>query len=76
MAKQNRTPLQVSPDFKKKLDDLQKKIMMSKGQKISLRELTDEIIKSPIFDDIENKILKTGDVKMDIKIKLDRRMFG
>jgi hypothetical protein len=74
MAKPNRTPLQVSPEFKKKLDEIQKKIMMSQGQKKSLREITEDIIASPIFKDIEKNLIKTGDIKMDIKIKLDRRI--
>lgn len=73
MAKLNRTPLQVAPEFKKKLDEIQKKIMMAKGEKISLREITEEIISSPLFSDIEKSIIKSGDIKMDIKIKLDRR---
>jgi hypothetical protein len=73
MAKANRTPLQVSPEFKKKLDEIQKKIMMARGEKRSLREITDDIVASPIFHDIEKNLTKTGDIKMDIKIKLDRR---
>ncbi len=76
MAKANRSPLQVSPEFKRKLDEIQKKIMMSKGEKRSLREITDDIVSSPIFNDIENSMIKTSNnLKMDIKIKLDRRMF-
>jgi len=74
MAKPNRTPLQVSPEFKKKLDEIQKKIMMSQGEKKSLREITQEIISSPIFNEIEKNLIKSGDIKMDIKIKLDRRL--
>jgi hypothetical protein len=74
MAKPNRTPLQVSPEFKKKLDEIQKKIMMSQGEKKSLREITSEIISSPMFNEIEKNIIKSGDIKMDIKIKLDRRI--
>lgn len=73
MAKPNRSPLQVSPEFKKKLDDLQKKIMMSKGEKRSFREITDDIVTSPIFNEIEKNLIKSGEIKMDIKIKLDRR---
>ena len=73
MALKNRTPLQVSPEFKKKLDEIQRKIMMSQGEKRSLREITDEIVASPQFSDIERNIVKSGDIKMDIKIKFDRR---
>lgn len=75
MAKQNRIPLQVSPEFKRKLDEIQKKIMMSQGEKRSLREITEEIIASPLFFYLEKSLVKTGDIKMDIKIKLDKRAF-
>ena len=72
MAK-NRTPLQVSPEFKKKLDEIQKKIMMAQGQKKSLREITTDIISNPMFNDKEKSLIKAGDIKVDLKIKLDRR---
>jgi len=73
MAKPNRTPLQVSPEFKRKLDEIQKKIMMSQGEKKSLREITEDIINSPMFNEIEKNLIKSGNLKMDIKIKLDGR---
>jgi len=75
MALKNRTPLQVSPEFKKKLDEIQKKIMMSQGQKKSLREITTDIISNPMFDNLEKSLIKAGDLKVDLKIKLDRRFF-
>ena len=74
MAKPNRIPLQVSPVFKKKLDEIQKQIMHSQGEKKSLREITEAIINSPLFNDIEKNLIKTGDIKMDIKVRLDRRV--
>jgi hypothetical protein len=76
MAKPNRIPLQVSPEFKRKLDEIQKKIMFAQGEKKSLREITNEIIASPQFTDIEREIIKSGNIKMDIKIKLDRRFLS
>ena len=75
MVRKNRTPLQVSPEFKKRLDEIQRKIMMSQGEKKSLREITDDIVSSPMFPDIEKSLVKAGNIKMDFKIKLDRRMF-
>ena len=48
---------------------------MEKGEKKSLRDLTEDIILSPLFKDIENNIIKSGDIKMNIKIKMDRRFF-
>ena len=75
MAKANRTPLQVSPEFKKKLDEIQREIMMAQGKKKSLREITDDIVTSPMFNEIEKNMIKAGNIKVDFKIKLDRRMF-
>jgi len=76
MKKSNRLPLQVSPEFKKKLDELQKKIMMKRGEKPSLRELTEEIISNPLFNEIEQKIVngEIGDINMNINLKFDRRV--
>ena len=74
MAKLNRTPLQVDPKFKEKLDQIQKKIMMAKGEKKSLREITNDIISSPLFDDIEKSIVKAGDIKLDLRVRMDRRL--
>jgi len=73
MAKPNRNPMQVSHEFKKRLDDLQRKIMISQGQKKSLREITTEIISNPMFNEIEKNMIKAGNIKVDLKIKLDRR---
>ena len=74
MALKNRIPLQVSPEFKRKLDEIQRKIMMAKGEKISLRAITEDIIASPLFNDIEKELIKSGNIKMDIKVKLDGRI--
>jgi len=73
MALKNRNPMQVSPEFKKKLDDIQRKIMLSQGQKKSLRDITTDIISSPMFNEIEKNIVKAGNIKVDLKIRLDRR---
>ena len=72
MAK-NRSPLQVSPEFKKRLNEIQKNIMKAQGEKKSFREITENIIKSPLFEDIEKNLIKTGEIKLDLQIKLDRR---
>lgn len=70
MSKQ-RVPLQVAPEFEKKLKDLQKKIMMKQGKNISLRDLTEKISKTKDFENLENTILKNP--SLDIKIKFDVR---
>ena len=67
-------PLQTSPEFKRRLDEIQKKIMMAKGTKVSLREITEQIIKSPLFNDIEKNLIKAGDIKVDFKIRFDKRL--
>jgi len=67
-------PLQTSPEFKRRLDEIQKKIMMAKGKKVSLREITEQIIKSPLFNDIEKNLIKAGDIKFDVKIRFDKRL--
>lgn len=72
--KKTRVPLQVSERFAEGLRELQRKVRMTTGTEKSLRELTDEIVSSEIFKDMESKILKQGDLKMNIKIKLDRRI--
>ena len=73
MARANRTPLQVSPEFKRKLDEIQRGIMRSQGEKKSLREITDDIVASPMFRDIERNLINSGDIKVDLKIKFDKR---
>ena len=75
MAKANRSPLQVSPEFKKRLDEIQREIMMAQGKKKSLREITDDIVENPMFNEIEKNMIKSGNIRVDFKIKLDRRLF-
>jgi hypothetical protein len=71
----DRFPLQVSPEFKKRLDELQKKIMMSKGEKKSLRQLTTDIARSPFFKEMEDKIIRGDDIQIGINLKFDKRIF-
>lgn len=75
MAKTNRIPLQVSPKFSEKLKELQRKIRMKTGNERSLRDLTDDIAMSQLFDEVEKTILDGG-LNMDIKVRFDRRIFG
>jgi hypothetical protein len=73
MAKR-RVPLQVSPDFELKLKNLQRNIMMKQGCKKSLRDLTEEIIRNPLFEDIENKMLQNPSFDINLKLKFDKRL--
>lgn len=77
MAHPKRTPLQVSDTFLIKLKELQRKVRMNTGDEKSLRELTEHIASSNLFSDIEKQILHSTDkINMDIKIRLDKRVFG
>jgi len=73
MSSKIRVPMQVSPSFETKIKKLQEKIMRQHGKKESLRDLTETIAKNPNFDRLEEAILKSGTINLDIKIKLDKR---
>jgi len=74
MTTKPRSPLQVSDKFLNKLKDLQKKVRMSTGTERSLRELTDDLVSTPAFEELEKKIGKK-DINIGLDIKFDRRMF-
>lgn len=69
----SRSPLQVSDKFLKKLKDLQVKVRMTTGKEKSLRELTDELVSTPAFEDLERKLAKAQNIKVDFNINFDRR---
>lgn len=66
----NRVPMQVNPDFKKKIKELQKEIMRLKQEKPSYNALTKEIIKCPAFHLVEKQLLN---IEEKINLKMDRR---
>lgn len=68
----SRSPLQVSDNFLNKLKELQRKIRMKTGNEKSLRELTEDLVRTPAFNELE-KQLAQGNMKMDFTIKFDRR---
>lgn len=72
MTLKNRKPVQVSPIFKDKLDELYRKLW-TKGKKSSFRQLTEDIVQNPLFEDIEKQILEGKELNFDIKVRLDRR---
>lgn len=76
MAK-SRSPLQVSDNFHKKMLELQKRIMMKTGEKPSLRFLTDKLINTNAFEELEGMLLKRqkNPNMIDFNIKFDRRLF-
>ena len=71
MAGKSRVPMQVAPEFDNRIKELQQKIMKKHGRKISYRDLTEKIAKTPNFDELEKSILNVG--KDAIKINFDRR---
>jgi len=71
VAGKSRVPMQVSPEFEARIKKLQKEIMKKDGEKISMRDLTEKVVKSTSFDDLEKSILNMAN--FDINIGLDRR---
>ena len=73
MAHKTRSPLQVSDKFLIRLKELQRKIRMKTGSERSLRELTDDLVSTPAFDEIEKKLARS-DINFDFSIKFDKRL--
>jgi len=71
MVSKPRVPMQVAPEFDVKIKDIQRQIMKSQGESVSLRDITEKISKSPDFKNLEKNILKIANT--DFKINLDRR---
>lgn len=70
----NRMPLMASEKFMERMKNLQKKIRMASGDDVSMRKLTEDIISTPLFEEIEKNLLKNkGDINVDLRIKFDRR---
>ena len=72
MSNKTRSPLQVSDKFLLKLKELQRKVRMTTGNERSLRELTDDLVSTPAFDELEKRLAK-GDIKIDFNIRFDHR---
>lgn len=70
-----RVPAQVSERFMKRLKDLQRKIRMKYGEEESLGDLTEKMATSIKFDELEKSILEKGELKLDLKVKFDGRIF-
>jgi len=71
MASKSRVPMQVSPEFEIRIKKLQSEIMRKQGKSVSLRDLTERVVKLPNFDQLEKDILNVGSV--DLKLNFDRR---
>lgn len=69
-----RVPLQVSPEFKRMLKNLQRRVIANgvDVSDVSLRELTEEMAKTPtLFDEMERKILSSKE--FNLNVRFDRR---
>lgn len=71
MATKKRVPMQVAPEFEKKIKEIQKAIMIKQGKNMSIREITKNISINPDFTILEKKLLEISN--RDIKLNLDRR---
>ena len=71
MGNKPRIPMQVAPEFETRIKNLQKAIMIKMGEKVSMRDLTEKISKTPSFDDLERSLLNVGNG--DLKLNFDKR---
>jgi len=71
VAGKSRVPMQVDPDFKVRIKNLQRAIMIKQGKNLSLREITGKVARLKNFDEIEKDILKASNV--DLKLNFDKR---
>lgn len=72
MAK--RDPLQVSPQFRIGLIQLQSKLELKEKRRISIRELTEKIANSNILDEIEKKLISSiSQLDRSLKLNFDKR---
>jgi hypothetical protein len=67
----SRVPMQVSPEFERRLKELQVKIMKKDGKNVSLRELTERLTRTMDLDDLEKSIMKPS--AFEIQVTMDRR---
>ena len=71
MGNKSRIPMQVAPEFETRIKNLQKAIMIKMGEKVSMRDLTEKISKTPFFDDLERSLLSVGSV--DLGLNFEKR---
>lgn len=70
----SRVPLQVSNKFAERLKELQRSIRKSTGNDRSLRDLTEDLVNTELFEEIEKKLTKTNLNGIDLKVRFDRRI--
>lgn len=70
----NRVSMKVDAEFEQRIKKIKKKIMLMRGEKISDREITKQIIKSPSFQAVENQLINNNIPQLNFNIKFDRRI--
>ena len=70
-----RKSLQASDSFLMALKELQKKIRLNTGNDRSIRQLTEDLVGTKAFDELEKKIIngQFDGLNMDIKLRFDKR---
>ena len=76
MSKKNRKPIQSSNEWHEWLKQIQREIMLTRGENKSIPDIQDAILKDPSLKSIERNIIKQGNIKNDIRLKMDRRLFA
>jgi len=67
-----RVPFAVSPEFQKTLKQLQGKIKAEGKPEPSLTDLTEKIVKTPAFKEVEKQIMENNiKLKLDFKVRFD-----
>jgi hypothetical protein len=72
MARKIRLPFQVSPSFKKMIEEIQKEIRKQTGENISHYDIADYVMNEADINKIEQRLLSKKN-NFDIKIKFDGR---
>ena len=70
-----RSPMQVDDEFRKKIKELQEKIMKKKGKFTSIPKITQKMVKSPEWEELEQRIINGDGLNVELNIKLDKRIF-
>lgn len=70
-----RRTLQSTPEFLERLRRLQGKIKATSGIEPSLTELTDKILKTPAFEEVERQVLSQGEENLlKFRVRFDRKL--
>jgi len=71
----NRDLAQIDLDFKKACVKIQGEILMRDGKMVSLTDVTRMINDTPAFKEVKKQILNGEFDGLNLKIKMDKRLF-